>query len=244
MNKLSFIGALCLFFTPFIHAVENPVLPKMSKVAFTEAYSLQDFSHLTDMKGFSKEAILMHLTLYKGYVKNTNFLLNQLKSYGVQGKDKSYAYRALKRRFNWEFNGMRLHEYYFENLGCKGKIDPESALYKQIVRDFGSYAKWKNDFVNTGLMRGIGWVILYYDLEGDRLMNLWVQGHNIGNLTAAAPILVMDVWEHAYITQFGLSRRSYITAFFDNLRFLICDTRLRKAKMGFLYKAELDRKYE
>jgi len=97
-------------------------------------------------------------------VTNTNKVADALSTMAKEGKTTIPEYAELKRRFGWEFNGMRLHEYYFDNMIKGGKaIDKNTNLYKKIVADFGSYENWEKDFKATGAMRGIGWVILYYD---------------------------------------------------------------------------------
>jgi len=112
---------------------------------------------------------------------------------------------------------MRLHEYYFESLGGTEPLDKASELYQKLTKDFGSYEAWKKNFIATGMMRGIGWVILYRDLQTGRLFNTWINEHDLGHLAGGEPIVVMDVFEHAYITQYGLDRSKYIAAFFENL---------------------------
>lgn len=102
-------------------------------------YQAKDFSHLYGMQGFTDDLLKIHFTLYNGYVKNTNLLIQLLNNYIATNQDRDYTYQALKRRFGWEFDGMRLHEYYFGNLGGKKPLDQNSALYKMIVRDFGSF---------------------------------------------------------------------------------------------------------
>lgn len=180
------------------------------------------------MPGFSDEALKMHFTLYEGYVKNTNFLLNQIKKLESQDGDLPYEYGALKRRLAWEYNGMRLHELYFGNLGGKEPLDPSTSLYQKIVSDFGSYEAWKSSFIATGMIRGIGWAILYLDPQTGRLLNVWINEHDLGHLAGGKPLLAMDVFEHAYITQYGLNRQKYIQAFFQNIHW---------AKVNALYQA-------
>jgi Fe-Mn family superoxide dismutase len=113
---------------------------------------------------------------------------------------------------------MRLHELYFGNM-AKGGPKPESApnLSKSLAGEFGSLENWEKDFRATGAMRGIGWVVLYYDLAGKRLFNMWINEHDVGHPSGCAPILVMDVFEHAYMTDYGLKRADYINAFFKSL---------------------------
>jgi Fe-Mn family superoxide dismutase len=185
------------------------------------SYTAKDYSYLLTLKDFDKELLEMHFKLYSGYVNNTNNVLEQLKK--VQKGTQEYF--GLKRRLAWEFNGMRLHEYYFGNLGKYVPLKKETALYRQIEKDFGSYNQWENDFIQTGLLRGIGWVVLYFDPIQDRLLNIWIDDHNTGNLTGARPILVMDCWEHAYITQFKLDRKQYISVFLKNINWDITTER-------------------
>jgi len=180
-------------------------------------YQAKDFTNLYGMKGFSDALLSQHFTLYQGYVKNTNTLNEKLEALMKSGKDRTPDFAGLKRMYGWEFDGMRLHEYYFDNLGGKSALDQSSGLYKALVDQYGSFEKWKQDFVATGLIRGIGWAILYQDPHTGKLTNTWVNEHNLGHLAGAKPLLVMDVWEHAYITEYGLNRGKYVDAFFQNV---------------------------
>lgn len=190
-----------------------------------EGYAAKNYSSLLGMNGFSDALLQMHFKLYEGYVKNTNVLLDKLKTLSDSNQASSVEYAELKRRFGWEFDGMRLHELYFDNLGGKSPIDPKSALSVALAAQFGSFDQWKKDFVATGLMRGIGWVILYYDPQQKKLVNCWINEHDVGHLATSQPILVMDVFEHAYITQYGLDRSKYIDAFFANINWTVVSSR-------------------
>lgn len=190
------------------------------------AYAARDFGNLIGMEGFSETLLRNHFTLYQGYVTNTNKLLDALGAMLKEGKTAVPEFAELKRRLGWEFNGMRLHEYYFENLGGKGGLDPGSALAKAIAAEFGSVAKWEEDFRAAGAMRGIGWVILYRDPVGNRLINQWINEHDAGNYAGCTPILVMDVFEHAFMTDYGLKRADYIAAFFRNIDWKAAQARL------------------
>jgi Fe-Mn family superoxide dismutase len=181
---------------------------------FAEPYQAKDYSSLLGMPGFSDKTLQVHFKLYQGYVTNTNLLSDLLKA---EGKNRGPIYAELKRRFGWEFDGMRLHEYYFENLGGKGTLDPSSPLYMKLASDFGSYDLWKADFIATGAMRGIGWAVLYLDPQSGRLFNTWINEHDVGHLAGGKPILIMDVFEHAYLIDYLLDRAAYIEAFFKNI---------------------------
>jgi superoxide dismutase, Fe-Mn family len=178
-------------------------------------YQTHDYARLAGTPGFSDTLLNNHFKLYQGYVKNVNTLLEKMNALLVEAKDRTPEYAELKRRFGWEFNGMRLHEYYFENLGGKKPLDIKGALYKKIGGDFGTFEAWKQDFVSTGVMRGIGWVILYQDALSGKLFNVWINEHDAGHLSGAKPLLVMDVFEHAFITDYQLERPKYIEAFFN-----------------------------
>jgi Fe-Mn family superoxide dismutase len=165
---------------------------------------------------FSDQLLQTHLTLYQGYVNNTNKLAERLNRLGQENQTGTPEYAELNRRFGWEFNGMRLHEYYFGNLIKGGaKLDSDSTLFHQIRNDFGSLENWRKDFTATAALRGIGWTILYFEPIGGRLFNSWVTEHDIGHLAGAVPILVLDVFEHAYMGDYGLRRADYIDAFMN-----------------------------
>jgi len=178
-------------------------------------YNAKDYGKLVGMNGFSEALIKNHFALYQGYVTNTNKVWDALQAILKEGKTAGPEYAELKRRFGWEFNGMRLHELYFWSIVKGGKaLDINENLAKKIAADFGSLGNWETDFRATGMMRGIGWVILYFDLHAKKLFNIWVNEHDVGHLTGAEPLLVMDVFEHAYMTDYGLKKADYIAAFF------------------------------
>jgi superoxide dismutase, Fe-Mn family len=181
-------------------------------------YQAKNFDHLLGkIQGLDDALLKMHFKLYQGYVNNSNAVLQKLGELTEAGKNKTPEFAGLKRILGWEFDGMLLHELYFENLGGSKALDAGSPLYKKMVQDFGSFEAWKADFVATGLMRGIGWVVAYIEPKSGRLLNEWINEHDLGHLAGGTPILIMDVFEHAYITQFGLERNKYIDVFFNNI---------------------------
>ena len=188
-------------------------------------YSAKDYSNLIGMEGLSETLLKNHFTLYQGYVTNTNKIQELLDAMDKDATNPEYA--ELKRRFGFEFNGMRLHEYYFENLGGKAPLDKSGTLAKKVTDVFGSYETWEQDFRATGAMRGIGWVILYQDNVTGWLFNQWINEHEVGHLAGCRPILVMDVFEHAFITDYGLKRADYIAAFFKNINWKVVEERLK-----------------
>ena len=190
-------------------------------------YIAKDYSRLLGMEGFSEALLKNHFTLYQGYVTNTNKLLETLSQMLKEGKVSTPEFAELKRRFGWEFNGMKLHEYYFENLGGKGGLEKTGKLFKKISEEFGSYEAWEKEFRGVGAMRGIGWAILYEDPLTGRLINFWINEHDVGHPAGCNPILILDVFEHAFMIDYGLKRADYIEAFFKNVNWKTTEGRLR-----------------
>lgn len=190
------------------------------------AYTANDYNALIGMKGFSDTLLKNHFTLYQGYVTNTNKVADTLTLMLKEGKTALPEYAELKRRFGWEFNGMRLHELYFENLKGGG-VERTGPLAKQLEKDFGSVDAWEKDFKACGTMRGIGWVVLYQDASAGRLFNSWINEHDVSHLAGCAPVLVMDVFEHAYMTDYQLKRADYIEAFFVNINWKAAEARIK-----------------
>lgn len=189
-----------------------------------EAYTPQKFTPLLGLEGLSDDLLKNHFALYEGYVNNTNVLIEKLVSSAGQGMTPERA--ELKRRFGWEWNGMRLHELYFGNLTKEpAPLDKESALASQIKRDFGSLELWEKDYREIGSMRGIGWVILSYDRSAQKLFNVWINEHDLGHLSGATPILVMDVFEHAYALDYGIKRADYLEVFMRSLDWGVAEKR-------------------
>ncbi len=194
------------------------------------AYEAKNFDHLLGIEGFSDTLLNNHFTLYKGYVTNTNKLADVLDGLLKEGKSAAPEYAELSRRFGWEFNGMRLHEYYFGNMVKGGKaLSASSALAAKIAQEFGSQENWEKDFKATGTMRGIGWTILYYEPIAGRLFNVWVNEHDVGHLSGALPLLIMDVFEHAFLTDYGLKRADYIASFFKAIDWGVVSDRFAAA---------------
>jgi len=193
------------------------------------AYQVKNFEHLIGIEGLSDTLLKNHFTLYQGYVNNTNRLNDILVALEREGKFGTPEFAELNRRFGWEFNGMRLHELYFWNIAKGGKpLDHNSELYRKMLYEWSSLEHWEKDFRGMGAMRGIGWIVLYYDQKDDRLFNVWINEHDVGHLSGCIPILVMDVFEHAYMLDYGLKKADYIEAFFKNLDWKSCAERFDK----------------
>jgi len=201
----------------------------------TEPYKAKQFN-LSGLNGISDRTLEMHFKLYEGYVTETNNLSGKIAEFlkdGTVDQDEMPLYSELKRRLGFEFNGMILHEYYFENLKNGGGGDPErtSSFYEAAEASFGSYATWKADFVGTGKMRGVGWAMCYEQPDTGRLSNHWISLHQTGEVTGFNPVLVMDVWEHAFLLDYKPAERpKYIEAFFSNIDWTAAERRLKYGK--------------
>ena len=192
------------------------------------SYQPKNFEYLVGINGLSEQLLRDHFTLYNGYVTNFNKLNDILVTMEKDGKFGTPEYAELNRRFGWEFNGMRLHEYYLGNLTKEFKeLDKNSALAAGIEKEWSSYEMWGKDFKAMAAMRGIGWIILYHDKQVDRLFNVWVNEHDVGHFAGAIPLLVMDVFEHAYIRDYGIKRADYIEVFMKNIDWNIADKRFK-----------------
>ncbi len=191
------------------------------------AYSAKDYTKLIGIKGLSEQLLKNHFTLYQGYVTNTNKELDTLGALLKDGKTGTTEFAEVKRRLGWEFNGMRLHELYFENLGGTAPLVKDGKLAKKLAESFGSVENWEKEFRATGAMRGIGWTILYQDNTNGNLINFWINEHDTGHPSGCTPLLVLDVFEHAFITDFGLKRADYIEAFFKIIDWSAVESRLK-----------------
>ena len=190
---------------------------------------------LGNLKGISDKTLEMHFKLYEGYVKETNKLNEKIAEFVKGGKvdqEEFAEYSELSRRLGFEYNGMVLHEYYFDNLASGGGTgDPtgQTGFRKAATESFGSYDTWKAEFVGIGKMRGVGWAICYENPANGRLSNHWITLHETGNVAGFNPVLVMDVWEHAFTLDYKpADRPKYIEAFFSNINWSAVEGRLHR----------------
>jgi Fe-Mn family superoxide dismutase len=200
----------------------------------TGSYKAREFN-LSSLNGISDKTLEMHFKLYEGYVKETNNLTERITKFIEDGnvdQEEMPAYSELTRRLGFEYNGMVLHEYYFDNLktgGGTGDPAQTAPFIKAAESSFGSYEVWKADFVGIGKMRGVGWAICNQNPANGRLSNHWITLHETGNIAGFDPILVMDVWEHAFLLDYKPAERpKYIEAFFSNIDWAAVEKRLQK----------------
>lgn len=178
------------------------------------SYYAKKFDHLLDIKNFSEQAMKNHLALYQGYITNTNKLDEVLKSMLGSEKISSPEFSEIKRRYGWEANGIRLHELYFENITNNPKpLENDSVFALKVKQCFGTIENWEKDFKATAVMRGIGWAITCYDSINDQIINAWINEHNSGYIAGAISLLVLDMFEHAYMLDYGVKKTDYIDNF-------------------------------
>jgi Fe-Mn family superoxide dismutase len=199
-----------------------------------ETYKEQAFDHLHGLDGISDDQIAEHLKLYAGYVKEVNTLNTELAELRGRGKasGKNPEFAELTRRLGFEYNGMILHEYYFPNLRKAAEPSPGTgSVFGQVLaQSFESVDQWRIDFHAIGEMRGVGWVVLAEDPMTERLTNHWITLHQDGFPAGFKPLLVMDVWEHAFMRDYKATERAkYMEAFFRNVDWSMVERRLREA---------------
>ncbi len=185
-------------------------------------YELRNFENLLGTEGFSDQQLATHFKLYQGYVENINKIL-ELK---FRDSEEKIYFDELSRRQGWEWNGMRLHELCFDNL-TKARVttDHDSGFYRKVLSQYGSFEAWETDFKKLSKMRGIGWVVCYYDQKADRIINTWVNEHDQGHLAGLVPLLVLDVFEHAYMIDYKTDKTSYVEVFWNAVNWEVVEGR-------------------
>ena len=183
--------------------------------------------NLGKLDGLSEKQISEHLKLYAGYVKNINKLMGRIEELKKDSETYTYELAEVKRRLGFEFNGMRLHEYYFEQFEASEGSD--NALRSKIEEQWGSYDAWKAEFEAVAKMRGVGWALLMEDNRTGTLHNVWVSDHELGHLGGQNILIACDIWEHAFLLDYLPGERGkYIEAFFNNLNWQVAESRYGK----------------
>lgn len=193
-------------------------------------YEARKFN-LPDLKGISPKQLEVHLKLYEGYVKFVNQLRETLTDLRKDTEKNAYALGEVLRRFGFEYNGMKFHELYFEGFeNGPTPLNENSSLMKSLVEKYGNFDEFWIHFKSVGLMRGIGWTVLYYDQKEKQPHVAWVSDHELGVLADSPIILAMDMWEHAFMIDYLPSEKSkYIDAFKENLNWDILEKRFKNS---------------
>ncbi len=175
--------------------------------------------NLPELSGLSEKQITAHIGLYEGYVKHINVLREQVRDLEALDKEKyAYSIMELRRRLGFEFNGMRMHEYYFSQfVGGGEEANQSSGLAKALAEKYGSFDAFVGHFKTVGMSRGIGWTILYADPKASTVHTAWVTDHELGQLGGLPIILAMDMWEHAFMVDYLPSeKKQYVESFLKN----------------------------
>lgn len=190
--------------------------------------------NIGELKGISAKNIEEHLKLYAGYVKHTNLIIEKISEYMADSEKNAYILGELQRRFSFEWNGMRNHEYYFKSLEGEAKPLPENSKLKEAIeKQAPSFEAWLSGFKNLAMTRGVGWAILYYDKQTDQLIHAWIDEQHLGQLNGLQYILGIDMWEHAFVYDYPTSeKKKYIEAFFENLNWEAIENNFVKAKIN------------
>lgn len=187
-------------------------------------YQAKTFA-LPALDGISSKQIEVHLKLYQGYVTFLNKLEETLLELMKDSEKNAYALGEVQRRRGFEFDGMRMHEYYFSQLEG-GAAAPSGRLMDTLAAQYGSFDAFLSAFKATALMRGIGWSVLYYDKAASRFHIAWVSDHELGQLSALPIILALDMWEHAFMVDYvPAEKKNYVEAFFKNLNWTVPQAR-------------------
>lgn len=187
--------------------------------------------NIPDLKGLSAKQLEVHLGLYAGYVKHVNLCRELIADLSNDKEKNAFAITELRRRFSFEFDGMRMHEYYFEGFeeGSK-EIDDGSSLKAAVSEKYDDWNGFIEHFTTIGMSRGIGWAVLYFDPRGNTPHIAWISDHELGTLAGLPIILAMDMWEHAFMVDYLPSeKKKYIEAYLSNLNWSVVEERFKNA---------------
>ncbi|HEX5774673.1 MAG TPA: Fe-Mn family superoxide dismutase [Candidatus Paceibacterota bacterium] len=194
-------------------------------------YTARTFT-LPELKGLSKKQIEVHLALYEGYVKHVNVILDTIKRLREEDADgNAFVINELRRRLGFEFDGMRMHEYYFEQLeGGTAEIDQDGPLASAACEKYGSWDGFIAHLKEVAGTRGIGWVVTYYDHRVHSLHTAFVNDHELGQLAGLPIVLAVDLWEHAFMMDYvPAEKKNYVEAFLANVNWEVVNERFANA---------------
>lgn len=185
------------------------------------------FNYTEDITVVNRDQFEAHMRLYEGYVTNIN-KIDEILIRGDAQRDQANTtfswYRELKRGETFALDGVILHELYFENIGGNSPA-PDRATAGILKQSFGSVEKWQEDFIATA-KASRGWAILCLDQRSMRFRNNSLDAHDVGNITYSAPVLVLDMYEHAYFLQYADKKADYINAFMKNINWAVVGERM------------------
>ena len=185
-----------------------------------------NFEYSDDVTVINQEQFDVHMRLYEGYINKMNEIDALLKdNTGVKEANATYSeFRGIKRGETYALNGVILHELYFENIGSTNNT-PSTMITQMLSRDYGSFDNWKDQFVATA-KASRGWAILCYDPRSDSFRNDSLDTHDDGYMAMSIPLLVLDMYEHAYFLQYANNKAEYIDRFMDNIDWQVVGERM------------------
>ncbi|MBN2406188.1 MAG: hypothetical protein JXJ19_00665 [Elusimicrobia bacterium] len=201
------------------------ICPVSGAVWDEDVYTEKEYTDIFGMYGFDRYTAENHYEKYRLYVQKGNELYRKLDEMRSSSSMGTAEYAKLRDEFNRTVRDIKLHEYYFQNLGGAGRLDWDSPVYKSIEKNYGTFDCWKADFINTGMDKGNGWVILCQYNDTKQLVNVWVDENGAGFPVDARFIVVMDMYDHAY--KAGTDRKKYIEAFINNIKWDTVSKRLK-----------------
>ncbi len=194
-------------------------------------YTARTFA-IPELKGISKKQVDVHLALYEGYVKHTNLILDTIKELRESDAAKNaFTINELRRRLGFEFDGMRMHEYYFEQFEGGAKTANQNSPFAQAAKEkYGDMDKFVAHIKEVASTRGIGWVVVYFDAADRILHTAYVGDHELGQFAGLPIILAIDMWEHAFMVDYvPAEKKNYVDAFLENLNWSVCEKRFLEA---------------
>lgn len=180
----------------------------------------------------SSKTKIAHKELYEGYIENFNKVSAKLDAVDrSEVNSNSSEFRSLKIDETYNMNALYLHELYFANISdLTSQITMDSLAYMRLARDFGDFDKWQTDFLACCQASRCGWAITYYNLFTQTYMNAVVDLHSLQIPIGCYPVVVMDVWQHAYYRDYLRDVKTYSTAMMKELNWGIIEERIRKAE--------------
>lgn len=179
-------------------------------------YQAKQFESINGVNGLSEKLMKEHYKLYEGYIKKANEIIEKLKTVDLSTANATQSdLRSLKLGYSFAVNAIKSHELYFENLSGSGG-QPQGWMGSKIEKTFGSFENWMADMKATGLSAR-GWVWTAFDWQTGTLFNYLGDAHDAFPIWHATPLVALDVYEHAYMIDYGVARADYIDAFFKNI---------------------------
>ncbi len=185
---------------------------------------------ISTLSGISEKQIEVHLGLYQGYVKHVNVLQEQIRDLTAADPEKfAFAIESTRRRLGFEFNGMRMHEFYFPQLEEGSKpLNETSALALALTEEYGTLEKFFTYFKKVAMSRGPGWAVLSYDKQHKKLHTSWTTDHELGTLADTQVLYAMDMWEHAFMVDYmPTEKMNHVEAYLRNTNWLCVENRFK-----------------